>query len=59
LTGAFDSDKDLIERCPPVNLMNDLPPDEPGQHQKDKGAEDIVAYYFDTFVQRPINRHQK
>jgi hypothetical protein len=37
-------------------LTDDLLPDKPQQHQKDNRAQDVVAYYFDIFVQRPIDR---
>jgi len=56
-------------------LMGDLPPDKPQEQQeykwaKNKGRENGssgnaptaelgVAYYFDIFVQIPINRRQK
>jgi hypothetical protein len=59
----------------PVVLMGDLPPDKPRKQQEYKraknkgrengpsgnmpGAELGVAYYFDIFVQSPINRRQK
>jgi hypothetical protein len=55
--------------------MNDLLPDKPGKQQEYQWAQDIgwkngppggarrsslgVAFYFDIFVQRPINRRQK
>jgi hypothetical protein len=39
--------------------MNDLPADKIGKKQEYQGSQDGVEYYFDIFVQMPIDRPQK
>jgi hypothetical protein len=51
LPGAGHRPADLIQRAPPVTLVDNLPPDKPGKEQEYQWPDEIVEYYFDIFVQ--------